>query len=83
MPPEKAAADAEVDAGELKSARTFGGKYSRGKRYEAPKQSRRPKKAASRRSDSMFEAVAKSTLRSAGSQLGRTVVRSLLKGLFR
>ncbi|MEM6662257.1 MAG: helicase HerA-like domain-containing protein [Pseudomonadota bacterium] len=77
----KAEFDDEVDEEELGAARRFGGKYSKGKRYSPKK----PKKAKSRsrRSDTMFEAVAKSTLRSAGSQLGRTVVRSLLKGLFR
>ena len=68
---------------ELASARTYGGKYSRGKRYNPAKPTKKVRKKASRRSDTMFEAVAKSTLRSAGSQLGRTVVRSLLKGLFR
>ncbi len=74
--------DTDVDQDELASARSFGGKYSRGKRYDPAKPSKRVRKS-SRRSDSMFQAVAKSTLRSAGSQLGRTVVRSLLKGLFR
>ena len=78
--------DEDVDADELSSAREYGGKYSRGKRYNPSKPSGRVRKAQkkrSRRSDTMFEAVAKSTLRSAGSQLGRSVVRSLLKGLFR
>ncbi len=37
----------------------------------------------SSRSDTMGEAVMKSVLRSAGSQLGRTVVRNLIRGLFR
>ncbi|MFK7945670.1 MAG: helicase HerA-like domain-containing protein, partial [Paracoccaceae bacterium] len=79
----KAEADADVDQDELGSARTFGGKYSKGKRYNPAKPSKKVRKSRSSRSDSMFEAVAKSTLRSAGSQIGRTVVRSLLKGLFR
>lgn len=79
----KAAADDEVDAKELSAAQTFGGKYSKGKRYNPAKPTKRVRKSQSRRGDSMFEAAAKSTLRSAGSQLGRTVVRSLLKGLFR
>ena len=82
----KAEMDAEVDEEELSSAREYGGKYSRGKRYNPAKPSGRVRKAQkkrARRGDTMFEAVAKSTLRSAGSQLGRSVVRSLLKGLFR
>ena len=79
----KAEADEEVDQEELGAARSYGGKYSRGKRYNPAKPSKKVRKSRGRRSDSMFEAVAKSTLRSAGSQLGRTVVRSLLKGLFR
>ena len=74
--------DEEVDTDELDAARRHGGKYSRGTRYQ-PKKAGRKSSGRSRRSDTMFEAVAKSTLRSAGSQLGRTVVRSLLKGLFR
>jgi len=76
----KAEADPEVDADELGHAKTYGGKYSRGRRYSAPQPAR---KTRARRSDSLVEAVAKSTLRSAGSQLGRSVVRSLMKGLFR
>ena len=75
-------ADEEVDPEELGAARRYGGKYSRGKRY-SPKTPSAKSSGRSRRSDTMFEAVAKSTLRSAGSQLGRSVVRSLLKGLFR
>ncbi|MEO1491216.1 MAG: helicase HerA-like domain-containing protein [Pseudomonadota bacterium] len=74
--------DPEVDADELGSAKRFGGRYSRGKRYN-PKKAAKRAANRSRRSDTMFEAVAKSTLRSAGSQLGRTVVRSLIRGLFR
>ncbi len=74
--------DEEVDAEELGHARSYGGQYSKGKRYK-PRKAPKKTKARSRRSDTMFEAVAKSTLRSAGSQLGRSVVRSLLKGLFR
>ena len=80
----RATEDPEVDQGELSSARRFGGAYSRGKRYvPQPKAAPKPKRRSSRRKDTMFEAAAKSALRSAGSQLGRTVVRSLLKGLFR
>ena len=82
----RAEQDEEVDADELASAREYGGKYSRGKRYNPSKPSGRVRKAQkkrTRRGDSIFEAAAKSTLRSAGSQLGRSVVRSLLKGLFR
>ena len=74
--------DEEVDAEELGAAKRYGGKYSKGKRYQPPKPKKAKKKRA-RRGDSMFEAAAKSTLRSAGTQLGRTVVKSLLKGLFR
>lgn len=37
----------------------------------------------SRRSDTPVEALTKSVLRSAGTQLGRSVVRSLIRGLFR
>jgi hypothetical protein len=36
-----------------------------------------------RRTDSMSEAIIKSVVRSAGSQFGRTVVRSLMRGFFR
>lgn len=55
----------------------------------APGQGRRydPKadapRAPARRSDSLGEAVMKSVVRSAGSQLGRAVVKGLLRGLFR
>ncbi len=75
--------DEEVDQEELGSARTFGGKYSRGKRYNPAKPSKRVRKSRGRQKDTIFEAAAKSAMRSAGSQLGRTVVKSLLKGLFR
>ncbi|MEM7211467.1 MAG: helicase HerA-like domain-containing protein [Pseudomonadota bacterium] len=75
--------DQEVDEEELGSARSFGGKYSRGKRYNPAKPSKRVRKSSGRRKDTIFEAAAKSAMRSAGSQLGRTVVKSLLKGLFR
>lgn len=74
--------DEEVDADELGAAKRYGGKYSKGNRYQPPKP-KKAKAARARRGDSMFEAAAKSTLRSAGTQLGRTVVKSLLKGLFR
>ena len=73
--------DAEVDEAELGAAKRYGGKYSRGTRYAPPKVAKRTTR--SRRSDSVFEATLKSTMRSAGSQLGRSVVRSLMKGLFR
>ena len=74
--------DEEVDAEEMGAAKRYGGKYSKGKRYQ-PSKPKKAKKKRARRGDSMFEAAAKSTLRSAGTQLGRTVVKSLLKGLFR
>lgn len=41
------------------------------------------RKPASRRTDSVAESMVKSTLRSAGSQLGRSLVRGLLGSLFR
>lgn len=47
---------------------------------EPVSEERRP---PARRSDSMFESMAKSVLRSAGSQLGRTLVRGVLGGLLR
>lgn len=75
--------DHEVDAEELSSARSYGGKYSRGKRYDPNKPSKRARKSSGRRGDSIFEATAKSAMRSAGSQLGRSLVRSLMKGLFK
>jgi hypothetical protein len=45
--------------------------------------SARRRSGSGRRSDSMGETIMKSVIRSAGSQLGRTVVRSLIRGLFR
>jgi DNA helicase HerA-like ATPase len=76
--------DPEVDEEELGAAKRYGGRYSRGKRYNPQKSAKKEKRArSSRRKDSVLEAVTKSTLRSAGSQIGRTVVRSLLRGLFR
>jgi DNA helicase HerA-like ATPase len=73
----KVEADPEVDPGELGAARRYGGRHSRGGQSE---ESERPR---ARRSDTAWEAATKSAMRSAGSQLGRTIVRSLLKGLFR
>jgi hypothetical protein len=49
-------------------------------KYDYGKPARQP---AARRSDTPFEAMAKSTLRSVGSQLGRELVRGVLGGLFR
>jgi uncharacterized protein len=72
-------ADPEVDPDELGAARRHGGRYSPGGASEG----RRPPSAGTRRSDTAWEAATKSAMRAAGSQLGRTVVRSLLKGLFR
>jgi DNA helicase HerA-like ATPase len=43
----------------------------------------RRRSGSGRRSDTMTEAIMKSVVRSAGSQFGRTVVRSLIRGLFR
>jgi uncharacterized protein len=75
----KVEADPEVDPDELGAARRYGGRYSR----QSGDGDRRQPAAAARRSDTPWEAAAKSAMRAAGSQLGRTVVRSLLKGLFR
>ena len=75
--------DEEVDEEELGAAKRYGGKYSQGKRYAPSKPKKTASKGRSRRGDTIFEAAAKSTLRSAGTQLGRSVVKSLLKGLFR
>jgi hypothetical protein len=74
-------ADPEVDPDELGAARRYGGRYSPG--GAGPSEGRRQPSAGSRRSDTAWEAATKSAMRAAGSQLGRTVVRSLLKGLFR
>jgi hypothetical protein len=51
-------------------------------RYDDDKPARRRSRSG-RRSDSMGETIMKSVIRSAGSQFGRTVVRSLIRGLFR
>ncbi len=77
----KVEADPEVDAGELGAARRYGGRYSRGGDSRGEREA--PERPRARRGDTPWEAAAKSAMRSAGSQLGRTVVRSLLKGLFR
>ncbi len=42
-----------------------------------------PRRTGTRRSDTVLEATAKSVMRSAGSQLGRSLVRGLLGSLFR
>ena len=53
------------------------------KAKEAAAQAKQEKAAApARRGDSMIEAVAKSALRSASSQMGRTIIRSILGSLF-
>lgn len=52
----------------------------RSARSERPRPERRP---AGRRSDSVIEATIKSTMRSAGSQLGRTLIRGILGSLFK
>ncbi|MEM6933381.1 MAG: helicase HerA-like domain-containing protein [Pseudomonadota bacterium] len=56
--------------------------HSRARRYSGTN-SPKPRKSSSRRGDSMTEAMMKSALRSAGTQIGRSVVKSLLRGLFR
>jgi len=43
----------------------------------------RRRSGSGRRSDTMTETIMKSVVRSAGSQFGRTVVRNLIRGLFR
>jgi hypothetical protein len=48
---------------------------------EEGRQAEAQEKVKGRQSDSMFEAVAKSTLRAVGSQVGRQLVRGLLGGL--
>ncbi len=48
---------------------------------EEERQSEAKESVKGRQSDSMFEAVAKSTLRAVGSQVGRQLVRGLLGGL--
>ncbi len=53
------------------------------KAKEAAAQAKQEKAAApARRGDSLIEAVAKSALRSASSQMGRTIIRSILGSLF-
>ena len=48
--------DVDVDSDELDSARRYGGKYSRGKRYTPKKPKARKSSGRSRRSDTMLEA---------------------------
>jgi len=48
---------------------------------EEERQAEAQEKSKGRQSDSMFEAVAKSTLRAVGSQVGRQLVRGILGGL--
>lgn len=48
---------------------------------DAQRQAAAQQKSAGRQPDSMFEAVAKSTLRAVGSQVGRQLVRGILGGL--
>jgi len=50
---------------------------------EKKREEERAQRGSSRRGDSVSEAILKSVARSAGSQFGRTVVRNLLRGLFR
>ncbi len=75
----KVEADPEVDADELGAARRYGGRYSRSAGEDGGDEPR----PRTRRGDTAWEAATKSAMRAAGSQIGRTVVRSLLKGLFR
>ena len=52
--------------------------HSRARRYSAGHSPKR-----SKRGDSAMDAMVKSAMRSAGTQIGRSVVKSLLRGLFR
>ncbi|MEM0922520.1 MAG: helicase HerA-like domain-containing protein [Pseudomonadota bacterium] len=56
--------------------------FSHARRYRPGDASRAPSRSRKRRSDTMGEALMKSALRSAGTQLGRRVVKSLLRSLF-
>ena len=56
--------------------------HKHARRYRPGDDDTRPRPRA-RRSDTMGEAMMKSALRSAGTQIGRTVVKSLLRGFFR
>ncbi|MBX3096347.1 MAG: DUF853 family protein [Fimbriimonadaceae bacterium] len=73
----KEAAEAEQAAAEAKEAAR--------QEKEREKQARVSARArpAARRSDSAFEAGIKSVMRSAGSQVGREIIRGVLGGLFR
>ncbi|MEM0942880.1 MAG: helicase HerA-like domain-containing protein [Pseudomonadota bacterium] len=71
----RAAEEAEAERQEARE-------YARGRRYRAGDRDGPQRKRASGR-QSMGEAAMKSMLRSAGTQIGRTVVKSLLRGLFR
>lgn len=59
--------------------------FERARRYDPRDDDRMPRTrpSTSRRSDSVGEALVKSVARAAGSQLGRQVVQSLIRGLFR
>jgi len=50
---------------------------------EAAKESARVNRPAARRSDSAIEAMTKSVMRSAGSTLGRQLIRGVLGGIFK
>jgi len=78
---ERAAADARVE--EDRAARDR--EYERARRYDPRDDDRepRPRSTGGRRSDTVSEAIVKSVARAAGSQLGRQVVQSLIRGLFR
>ncbi len=69
------AAEEEITAPPIASGGTTRPRSNRG---EAP-----PRKPAARRSDSVIEATIKSTMRSAGSQIGRSLVRGILGSLFK
>jgi len=69
------AAEAEIEPPPVARG---GSTRPRADRGEAP-----AKKPAARRSDSVIEATIKSTMRSAGSQIGRSLVRGILGSLFK
>ncbi|MEM6905945.1 MAG: helicase HerA-like domain-containing protein, partial [Pseudomonadota bacterium] len=71
----RAAEEAETERQEARE-------FARGRRYRAGDRDGPQRKRGSGR-QSMGEAAMKSMLRSAGTQIGRTVVKSLLRGLFR
>jgi hypothetical protein len=79
---ERRAAEQQEAESDLRRERENSRDRSGGDRYDDDQPARR-RSGSGRRSDSMGETILKSVVRSAGSQIGRTVVRSLMRGLFR